>query len=232
MINCGVGGFNTVREVEFFKEKNLLGYDPDMVIIGYNIHNMEIGHQFRGAKEKSDRKSKGQTSYVGPKTTFVPYHYMNMLRNSSVLLETVAARSEALLKTLGIRDYEPLYSDSSIGWTRANEALSALSEMAGQEDRPVMLIMFPVLSNLDDGYPFRNIHRIVAQAADSLGILSCDLFPCFEGYNARKLWIHPLDRHPNVEGHRIIAEGIYQEFLNRGIISVHESRLPDISVPE
>lgn len=222
VINCGVGGFNTVREVEFIKEKNLLELCPDLVIIGYNIHNMEIGHQYRGAKQKSDYKVQQKYNYEGPKTTFLPYDVLSKLKNSSVLLQTITYRNEALLKILKIRNYEPLYSDSSEGWNAAKVALGELSDMARSREVKVLLAMFPVLSNLDDSYPFSGIHKIVGQFADSLGILFFDLFTNFKSHNARDLWLHPQDRHPNVTGHIIVANGIYQYLIEHRIVPIFD----------
>lgn len=218
VINCGVGGYNTVREVVYFKDKNLLKFNPDLIIIGYNIHNMEIGHQYRNLEQKSDQIGTRQTNYKGPKTTFLPYDIIDKLKNSSVLLQFIAYRSETLLKILKIRDYEPLYSDSSKGWTAARAALAELSDIAGSREVRVLLVIFPVLSNLDDSFPFSGIHQIVRQAADSLGIMFYDLFPDFKGHKASSLWVHPQDRHPNAKGHRIIAEGIYRYLEKNKIV--------------
>jgi len=210
VINCGVGGYNTVREVELFKEKNLILFNPDLVIIGYNIHNIEIGHQFRNPKQKSDNNGSHRIQYEGPNTTFLTYDTIRKLKNFSVLFQTIIYRNETLFKTLKIRDYEPLYSDSSEGGTAARASLAELLDIANSRDISVLLVCFPVLSNLDDSFPFSSIHQIVGKAADSLGIMFYDLFPDFKGLKGSSLWLHQLDRHPNAKGHTIIADGIYR----------------------
>lgn len=214
VINAGVGGFNTVREIEFMKEKKLLELNPDLVIVGYNIHNMEIGHQYKDKKQNP--------AYQGPKTTFLPYNIVSKLKNSSVLMRTITYSNEALMKRLKVRNYRPLYSDSNEGWKAAREALAELADLAQNRGAKVLLAIFPILSNLDDSYPFSEIHQVVKQAVEKQGIMSCDLFLSFKGHNARKLWLHPLDRHPNVTGHRIIAEGIYQYLMEHNLVPVSQ----------
>ena len=51
-------------------------------------------------------------------------------------------------------------------------------------------------------------HQIVAAACRDLGIESLDLLEDLRGLDARTLWVHPRDHHPNELVHALAAERI------------------------
>lgn len=212
VINAGVGGYNTVNEVRFF-EKKLMGLRPDLVIVGYNIHNVEIGRMY--VNEGSGTK---RVIYEGPQTALLPYGLMNKIRRSSTLLQIMFNNSETILYALRVRRYDSLYSVTNEGWQAVQSSFDRLSALARSGSAKAMVVMFPILSNLNKSYPFLPIHDIVKQAAEQSDMLFCDLYPTFKGHSARSLWLHPLDRHPNVVGHRLISEGIYKFLIELQLV--------------
>ena len=70
-----------------------------------------------------------------------------------------------------------------------------------------LFVVFPFLYGLD-AYAFRAEHRRVVGMAEAAGWETLDLLDAFEGRDARGLWVHPTDLHPNAAGHQIAAEAI------------------------
>lgn len=52
-----------------------------------------------------------------------------------------------------------------------------------------------------------------------------DLQPSFLGQDGPRLWCHPQDRHPNAEGHTIIADALLEP-VAASVRARKEARLP------
>jgi hypothetical protein len=75
---------------------------------------------------------------------------------------------------------------------------------------PFVVVIFPLFANpLDDGYPFRELHAKVAQAAGESGARVVDLLPSYRAVDWRLLVVDgAADEHPNEIAHRIAAHVI------------------------
>jgi hypothetical protein len=56
------------------------------------------------------------------------------------------------------------------------------------------------------------------QWAQAGGMETLDLVELWQGRDLTNLRVAPWDRHPNAEGHRIMADAIYELFLTSGIL--------------
>jgi len=74
-------------------------------------------------------------------------------------------------------------------------------------DVPFGVAAFPLLHRLD-AYPFAAIHAEVKTACGEASVPFLDLLPAFSGQDARELWAHPADRHPNHRAHAVAAEAL------------------------
>lgn len=96
-----------------------------------------------------------------------------------------------------------------------------MAEVCESRQIPLVVMIFPILHDLDDGHPFLDLYAKVAASAEANGTQVLDLFPGFRGRSARSLWVHPTDQHPNEWAHRIAAEqltaflGKHAGFLER-----------------
>jgi hypothetical protein len=59
----------------------------------------------------------------------------------------------------------------------------------------------------------KGVAPVVSIAAEA-GLLTVDLRGVYEGHDIRTLTVSDTDFHPNTEGHRIIAERLYEELVN------------------
>jgi hypothetical protein len=55
----------------------------------------------------------------------------------------------------------------------------------------------------------------LVQLAERTGFVTFDLTDLYHGHNEYNLILNDFDRHPNVDGHRVIANGLYGELLKR-----------------
>lgn len=93
-------------------------------------------------------------------------------------------------------------------WERNGAALETMHrELKARGIRFVVAIL-PMLSVLNEEYPYADLHRLAREFCSARGIEYVDLLPNFTGRDERRLWVHPTDQHPNHIGHALIAEGI------------------------
>ena len=89
-------------------------------------------------------------------------------------------------------------------------------EVLGDGSR-LVIALFPLLYKLD-AYPFHEIHDKIALFCRQQGILLLDLLPAFSEHEARELWVHATDHHPNDIAHNITAEELLKFMERRGLL--------------
>lgn len=104
------------------------------------------------------------------------------------------------------RSYLGSRSDQAM-WRHQQEALRAIRDRCRAAGVPLLLVIFPLLFDLDD-YRFEAVEDEIAHVAAGLDIPVFSLTPAFLGRKAADLWVASNDQHPNAEGHRIAAESL------------------------
>jgi lysophospholipase L1-like esterase len=95
-------------------------------------------------------------------------------------------------------------------WNGAMTALTTIHEVTEKRNVRLLVAIFPMVTQLkNDLYPLTGLHQLIAAHCKEQGIECVDLLPKFLGLEETDLWVHPTDQHPNDEGHRLIAAGIY-----------------------
>jgi len=92
-------------------------------------------------------------------------------------------------------------------WRRQQEALRAIRAASERAGAGFLLVVFPLLLELDP-YPFAAIDAEVERFARASRMAVFSLTPAFEGRAAPGLWVAPHDPHPNETGHAIAAEAM------------------------
>ena len=215
--NLGVGGYNTAQELFLLKSVGPQ-LRPDAVILCYVLNDAEPAllqiDPLRGPirRRRDASVPEGLDEPVPPKTLLyrsriaqLVWHYVKAQERSR--------QTEAY--------HLSLYSPDSKSWMATRGALHELATFCRREKIPLVVMLFPILYKLDADYPFRAIHGMVAQEAETDGALVLDLLPSFQGKRAADLWVYPTDQHPNEKAHRIAAEALvaklasFREFLEK-----------------
>jgi lysophospholipase L1-like esterase len=94
-------------------------------------------------------------------------------------------------------------------WLNSLRGLTRIQTVLAEDHVRFVVVLFPMLIRLTDGYPFAELHEAVVSACAEADIECLDLLDEFVGLDERALWAHPTDQHPNRTGHRLISDAIH-----------------------
>jgi hypothetical protein len=191
---------NTVEQAAQLAAEGL-GYDPDLVLLGYCLNDSEdeSAAELRRARDWEELREERQSR---PSPT---------LFDHSALYRFVASRLRATVETRRrIANYHAQYQDGYSGWIAGRKALGEMGDLLRNRRIPLVVAVFPLFGNpLDERYPFAELHRKVDSAAAGAGAHAVDLLPAFRGLRWELLVVDgALDEHPNEIAHRIAANVI------------------------
>ena len=213
VLNAGVQGYNTRDEV-LYLEHRWLALNPDLVLIIFYLNDayddraiLNRGQELGIYSERSGGLA--QHSYLAD---FVQHAYDAHRQSKAVeayYKQHYFTDAEHFLETPGSYD---------VDWTVSRAALEHAADLCRQRNIKLGLIIFPELYNLNGGYPFLGIHKLVSDYCHRLDIPCLDLLDTFRGHGPETLWVHPSDHHPNETAHALAATAIEsfvrREFLN------------------
>ena len=101
------------------------------------------------------------------------------------------------------KTFAPEHNEAGLDLFARN--LRRMSTCAGKR---CAFVLYPLIQDLESGYPFSDIHERVAGQAAALGMPVLDLLPTFEGRDTEQLWVHSSDHHPNGKAHALAAKRI------------------------
>jgi lysophospholipase L1-like esterase len=194
ILNFGLGGYDAQGEVGLF-EYVVLPYEPDVAIIWFFLNDCEYGAQTAVA----DRYLMGEKLLQEP-------------RRYSKLLDWMLIPIDAYMeKRRLVQAYDKAFKPDSTATQVLSAALRRFADLCQDNGIVPVLAIHPVLIDLNEDYPFAAAHQQVAELAGQAGIHVVDLFPAFDGYRASKLWVHPLDKHPNEIAHHLVADYFFSQ---------------------
>jgi lysophospholipase L1-like esterase len=195
VLNWGVPGYNAEQEMLLLKEK-ALAYQPDLVIVNLTLN---------------DAQPMGQLS---PAESHLPLSLRQALKRFYLVQFAYAAyqRLSVFLtrgRLPGDSDVASMV-DGTPGWQRAKGALAELKQLTFQNGAQLLVVVWPMLTNLDDGYPYKAQHALLTRACESYGIPVFDLFGTFKGQPAASLWAASDDHHPNSLAQEMATVAIFK----------------------
>lgn len=207
-INHAVFGYNTVMEVESFKEKGLQ-YDPDIVIVGYCYNDFDLPDFVRNEED---------------------YYTLG----KSFLVEFIGRRLGIIAKKMNTgvefkyRDFEggdpsrvPSPYRDMVGGDAFKKALSELRALSLKHDFKVAVVFFTSFFGTPTG-------RDVIDLCSELGFTVIDVEPIIgeymdknniENYLGSELSASRYDPHPSPLLHKMAAEEIFRQLAEKGVIN-------------
>jgi len=198
LLNYGVPGLDA-RQVVDSVEARALADAPDRVVYAMTLNDVPVGEDPELKLLVQSTQDRFVAGLAGPQG----------LARFSALAALVQARvRQARLGDEYAQVIATCFAPGGQGWANLCAELDRLAALCATADAELTVVLFPLINDLDGGYPFADEHAQVAAACAERGLDFLDLLPAYRGQRASELWVHPTDQHPNHLGHAIAAEAI------------------------
>ncbi len=225
VFNAGMSGLNT--EFEFFMLKLLYErISPDLVVVCYMLNDAD--RRFKLVK-------KGDEEYIMPGNPafsdgdIVSENIMNRITDYLNFRSRFFAFIKSRLNYLKVRwkstfQYQDfhisLYGErNKAGLEEWEEAFANFGKFSKEHDIPIIFVVFPLFTNLDESYPYSKIHEMVKEQCLKNDLYCYDTLPLYWKRKAYALWVDIDDAHPNALANEIAAMGIYNFLTNRTLLT-------------
>jgi len=216
--NLGVGGYNTTQSAHLLQLVGL-NLQPDAVILGYVPNDAEpplfLLDPKTGTPIRRNREAfiEAEGSPQAPPDSIlfrlrVAQLAWQFLRHTRLTRQTVSY-------------YRSLYAPGNAGRHESERALREIIGTCHENGIPCIVVIFPILHKLSNRYPFTEIHKLIGNVVRDAGGTVVDLMPALRNKDARELWVHPTDQHPNERAHAIAGELVAQS-LREALNSLQE----------
>ena len=188
VINTGVGNYNTIMEVEYFLREGYK-YKPDIVVLNFIPNDAE---------------------------PTPPHTQPSLLMRHCYSCVFLISRLDVLLREMSLRPnwenyYRNLYGEGHAkGWTDARASIDKLAEYCRSHQIKLLIAHLPDIHGFDP-YPLQMVTDLLQGAAREDGADFVDVMPEFRGHDPAKLWVSPMDAHPNGLGNEIIANALFRK---------------------
>ena len=183
--NAGIGNFNSVFEVELFKQQ-AGAVKPDLVMIQYYINDAE----------------------PNPVASDNPIFRYSLA--AAFLYQQIRSLTSVNAMTLE-EYYAGLYEDGQPGWENAKAALAELKALCTARRIPIVATLIPELHDLSADGPYPPIYARIADFFATIDVPLIDTFPAIAARFAddpQSAWVALDDPHPNARVHAIVADRI------------------------
>jgi lysophospholipase L1-like esterase len=189
VINSGVGGYNTVQEIAYFKKEGV-AFDPNLVILTYVENDIEETPQLRTQVSVPDPSL--------PDIVMTKVHKLWLYR---------LAHHVYYYGWQHVQERPLSPSQAGQGWSNSMAALDELVSMC--EAHNIALIVFYYRLKPDADNP---LFQDVLRHAKKFPVK--DIGEWFAGQDTSSLLISKVDSHPNARAHRLMAEHMAVDIAN------------------
>ena len=189
VINAGFAtGHNNPDGYDRWMASDGMRLGPDLVIVGLCLNDLS--------------NDVPMLSYpIVPRTPVVGSVLLGEVQRVLRQRALLAARKQQTIDLAQIVEQNPQQ------WQGVQRGLRELQAMTKQAGVPLVVAIFPMLSELDH-YPYERLHTMARDFCRDAGIRCVDLRHVFDGHVERDLWVDDTDQHPNDVGQRLMAEAI------------------------
>lgn len=206
VVNVGFSGQATETEVTN-AELMVAQLKPKLVILVFIPNDIHLTEEL----EKRQRyindliNIREDLLTTGAKISWYESSRLIQLASSAVKLRQIGHETAQWY----LDSYDPRYNNDGLQRLGAN-----FKRLASIPDCRIAVVIYPLMYDLEKGYPLMPIHRTVKKLAQEARLPVLDLAPFFIGYDTRSLQVHPCDHHPNRRAHEIAARAI-KEWLEK-----------------
>ncbi|NIT60066.1 MAG: hypothetical protein GWN00_28765 [Aliifodinibius sp.] len=197
VLNFGLSNSSTERQIKLLEEY-VVAFDPDIVVVVVFLN---------------DANRRGTIRFLSR-----PKVFGSIRKHSFFVNAFVGGIEKSIWHRKMIQHYRDGYVEGSAGWKKVKSAMRMGKALSKKYNFQFIVTVYPVLFQLDENYPFKNIHQTIESYCLSLDIPFVDLLHVFIGRKDSELWVHRTDQHPNEVAHRIAGAALTEYFDSQGSI--------------
>jgi len=221
VVNLGEPGVNTEKEIITLRAR--MGLDPDVVLLDYVLNDA-----FRVAAIDVKKHAADDLVMFRPGRIEKPKGLKRWLRKYSRLYALIAARLDQRRIHHGTKAwYSEAFdrSKNAEGMAKTERMIATFVGEARSHGAVVLTVVYPILYQLGDDYPFAPAQRELEAMLDRVGVPWLDLGKtAFARRSAADLVVHAVDHHPNEIGQRLAAEAVAAELERLGFVHARPAR--------
>jgi lysophospholipase L1-like esterase len=221
--NCGLEGTDSEDHLGMVRDV-ILRYDPDVVLLGYYINDVECGPLPRRDSAAGPLENV-LAGFVRPNSGWWK-DCLGFVRSRSVLADTAFERlHRALDGEISLSVYNAAYERETIGWRRAQKYLRAIRDLLAERGVGFGIVLIPQMNRVRAGQlASHDAYAIVQDFCRAEQIPVLDTEPLFAGCDPSALVVHPLDRHLNGAAFAILAPAIAEFLDEQGWLAARDQR--------
>jgi lysophospholipase L1-like esterase len=201
VVNCGRRGLDLPELMASFE--GALVYEPDLIIYALTLNDAVRPPEFQARQAYIndwilDRERLPEEEVAPPSG--------QRSRTFDLVADRVSAWRVGKETT---RWYIDMWGQGNPeGWARTQELMRDMSRRSNRQGARFLVAVWPLFVGLEGPYPFEGAHETLRRFCLQAGMPFLDLLSVFQGRDSARLWVHPVDRHPNEVAHRLAAESI------------------------
>ncbi len=194
VLNWAVSGLYTKVILGRF-ERLGLRFDPDLVIYGYTLNDIEGEHYIRSYENR--------------------YHPFFFARSPIYLVRFFGPRArelfQAVFATSGsyVGELHENYFENEAAWAEVLAGFDRLANQARESRICAVLFVHTDLNMLNFLHPFRAEYDQIADAAAARGLFVIRSYERLLEKDPTQLWVGLADPHPNEAGHQLLEEALW-----------------------
>jgi len=210
VLNLSVLGYKTSQEVRMLERRGWQ-LNPDGVILAFCLNDFDDFSGELPLFDPSGRLPPGRYQRLPPRRLgSIELPEPMPLLDRSLLFRKLSGR------LLRIDYYRWIGTDRALRKEVA-EAISRLGKLLSERGIPGLVVIFPLLHQLDD-YPYEGIHQFVASEALAARLSVADLTTAFRSERTEVLRVRPGDvLHLSKVGHAITARALIRCTADAGL---------------
>lgn len=214
VINGGIPGYDGERLLKVFQQRGIK-YNPDFLIFHWVIRP----HKWHDIRKR-------QPAWV----RFLIYHVIPKMPRNLDLTWFLYDRfrdykffyywDQILAEHGGMTGFiNDKYDKSGTEWQKERQSLERLFKLAQDHNIPVLVVIFPWLNYFDENHPFQHIYNELISVCNQNNVKSLNIFDKLKGTNPQDIWLSFEERRPNEQGHKIVANAIYEKLIEEKLLN-------------
>lgn len=196
VLNFAVAGLNSTGVLQRFEDL-ALDFQPDIVIYGYSINDIE-GPAYRHSLDRKYAASLFEHDS--------PSHLWRWLRPQWLALRELAFTPRGTFAF----ELDENYFRNPEAWNTVRDNFKDLAQLGRKHGFCGVLLVHTQMQALNALHPYKRHYAAIVRAAREADLVAVESLDLFLEEEASSLWVNPNDRHANDRGHSIFAKLLAQ----------------------